>query len=95
MVERVRHRQLNLHYELTRSLCIEKGDGLSYYNCMAVASARRKFMYFEVGAEGCAHDAQVLNRAKIEEQFPPDCYMLFDNGGPLMRGKILTPYKGW
>ena len=51
-------------------------------------------MYFEVGAEGCAHDAQVLSRSQIENEFPAECYMLFDNGGPLVCQKILTPYKG-
>jgi hypothetical protein len=68
--------------------------GTPYYNCLAVAGARRNFLFFNVGAEGCAHDSQVIDRSGLERLIPPESFILFDAGGPLLRGKILTPYKG-
>lgn len=61
---------------------------------MAVTGARLNFFYFAVGAEGCAHDSQVLAKINLTDTFPTDCYILFDAGGPLIKFKILTPYKG-
>jgi len=71
-----------------------KGDGVPYYNCMAITGARGNFMYFNVGAEGCAHDSQVLAECHPESLLPPNTFILFDAGGPLIRHKVLTPYKG-
>lgn len=51
-------------------------------------------MYFNVGAEGCAHDSQVLAECHPESLLPPNTFILFDAGGPLIRHKVLTPYKG-
>jgi len=70
-----------------------KGDGVPYYNCMAITGARGNFMYFNVGAEGCAHDSQVLAECHPESLLPPNTFILFDAGGPLIRHKVLTPYK--
>lgn len=61
---------------------------------MAVTGARRNFMYFLVGVAGSCHDATVVNRAGLVDKLPPNTYMLFDAGGPLVRDKILTPYRG-